>query len=81
MLLLAALAIFSTSAHSQDWQLIEFPSYDHLTDIEMITADSGVVVTASGYCLMWGGNLRSQDGAAALLDQSARVDDPLRANW
>ncbi len=25
---------------------------------------------------MWVGNLRSQDGAAAILNQSARVDDP-----
>ncbi len=50
LLLLAALAISSTGAYSQDWQLIEFPSYDHLTDVVMITADSGLVVTASGYC-------------------------------
>ena len=50
LLLLAALALFSTDVNAQDWQLIEFPSYDHLTDIVMITADSGLVVTASGYC-------------------------------
>ncbi len=34
-------------------------------------------VTANGYPVMWVGNLRSQDGAAAVPDQSARVDDPL----
>jgi len=50
LLFLAALAICSTGVNSQDWKLIEFPSYDHLTDIVMITADSGLVVTASGYC-------------------------------
>ena len=50
MLILAALIIPSLNVYSQDWKLIEFPSYDHLTDIEMVTADSGLVVTASGYC-------------------------------
>jgi len=50
LLFLPALAICSTGANSQDWKIIEFPSYDHLTDIVMITADSGSVVTASGYC-------------------------------
>ena len=46
----ALLAISSISVNSQDWQLIEFPSYDHLTAVVMISADSGLVVTASGYC-------------------------------
>ena len=50
LLLPALLAISSISVNSQDWQLIEFPSYDHLTAVVMISADSGLVVTASGYC-------------------------------
>jgi len=50
LFLAAALAVFSAAAYAQDWQLIEFPSYDHLTDVVMTTADSGLVVTASGYC-------------------------------
>lgn len=47
---LVVLLISSISAFSQGWKLVEFPSYDHLTDVEMITANSGFVVTASGYC-------------------------------
>ncbi len=33
--------------------------------------------TASDYWVMWVGNLRLQDGAAAILDQSSRDDAPL----
>ena len=50
LLIPAALTITSLDIYSQDWKLIEFPSYDHLTDIEMVTTYSGLVITASGYC-------------------------------
>ena len=50
VILLLVLAFTGVSSQAQDWKLIEFPSYDHLTDVEMISVDTGYVVTASGYC-------------------------------
>lgn len=47
-LILALLLAFAGAALGQEWKGIEFPSPEHLTGIEMISADTGFVVTSGG---------------------------------
>ncbi|HEX2896963.1 MAG TPA: hypothetical protein VHP63_02815 [candidate division Zixibacteria bacterium] len=47
-LIFTLLLVFTGTACGQEWQGIEFPVAEHITGIEMISADTGFVVTAGG---------------------------------
>lgn len=47
-LILTLIWTVAGSLAAQDWQTVDFPVDEHITGIEMINADTGYVVTASG---------------------------------